>query len=82
VRAALGLAGLLAAAALAGGCAAVVVGAGGVAAVNALEDRRTAGSQVVTGVSRNTSCAGGSGGSDASGSKANWRSMAARASVR
>jgi len=46
VRAALGLAGLLAAAVLAGGCAAVVVGAGGVAAVNALEDRRTAGSQV------------------------------------
>jgi len=46
VRAALGLAGLLAVAALAGGCAAVVVGAGGVAAVNALEDRRTAGSQI------------------------------------
>ena len=46
MRAALGLAGLLAAAVLAGGCAAVVVGAGGVAAVNALEDRRTAGSQV------------------------------------
>jgi len=46
VRAALGLAGLLAAAALAGGCAAVMVGAGGVAAVNALEDRRTAGSQL------------------------------------
>lgn len=46
MRAALGLAGLLGAAALAGGCAAVVVGAGGVAAVNALEDRRTAGSQV------------------------------------
>lgn len=46
MRAALGLAGLLAAAVLVGGCAAVVVGAGGVAAVNALEDRRTAGSQV------------------------------------
>jgi osmotically-inducible protein OsmY len=46
VRAALALAGLLGAAALAGGCAAVMVGAGGVAAVSALEDRRTAGSQV------------------------------------
>ena len=41
-----GLAGLLAAVLLASGCAAIVVGAGGVAAVNALEDRRTAGSQV------------------------------------
>ena len=41
-----GLAGLLAAVLLASGCAAVVVGAGGVAAVNALEDRRTAGSQI------------------------------------
>lgn len=40
------LAGLLAAVLLASGCAAVVVGAGGVAAVNALEDRRTAGSQI------------------------------------
>ena len=40
------LACLLAAAVLAGGCAAVVVGAGSVAAVNALEDRRTAGAQV------------------------------------
>jgi osmotically-inducible protein OsmY len=46
VSSALGLASLLAAAALAGGCAALVVGAGGVAAVSALEDRRTAGSQV------------------------------------
>ena len=46
MRAAPGLAGLLAAVLLASGCAAVVVGAGGVAAVNALEDRRTAGSQV------------------------------------
>lgn len=42
----LGIACLLAAAALGAGCAAVVVGAGSVAAVNALEDRRTAGSQV------------------------------------
>jgi osmotically-inducible protein OsmY len=42
----LGIACLLGAAALCGGCAAVVVGAGGVAAVNALEDRRTAGAQV------------------------------------
>jgi osmotically-inducible protein OsmY len=46
VSAAPGLAGLLAAVLLASGCAAVVVGAGGVAAVNALEDRRTAGSQI------------------------------------
>lgn len=46
MRAAFGLAGLLAAAVLAGGCAALVVGAGGVAAVSALEDRRTAGSQI------------------------------------
>lgn len=42
----LGVACLLVAVALCGGCAAVVVGAGGVAAVNALEDRRTAGTQV------------------------------------
>jgi len=46
VSAAPWLAGLLAAVLLASGCAAVVVGAGGVAAVNALEDRRTAGSQI------------------------------------
>jgi osmotically-inducible protein OsmY len=46
VRAAPGLAGLLAAVLLVSGCAAVVVGAGGIAAVNALEDRRTAGSQL------------------------------------
>jgi osmotically-inducible protein OsmY len=43
---ALGLACLLAAVALAGGCAAVMVGAGSIAAVSAIEDRRTAGSQV------------------------------------
>lgn len=46
MRRALFIASLLAAAAIGGGCAAVVVGAGSVAAVNALEDRRTAGSQV------------------------------------
>jgi osmotically-inducible protein OsmY len=40
------VAGALAAAALLAGCAAVVVGAGGVAAVSALEDRRTAGAQI------------------------------------
>jgi osmotically-inducible protein OsmY len=45
VRPAAALAGLLAALAL-GGCAAVVVGAGGVAAVGALEDRRTAATQL------------------------------------
>ena len=44
MRAALGWAAL--AAALLGGCAAVVVGAGGAAAYGALEDRRTAGSQL------------------------------------
>jgi len=46
VRAALGWASLALAAALLGGCAAVVVGAGGAAAYGALEDRRTAGSQL------------------------------------
>lgn len=46
MSAAPGLAGLLAAVLLISGCAAVVVGAGGIAAVNALEDRRTAGSQL------------------------------------
>ncbi len=45
MRAAAGLACLLAAAALSG-CAALVVGAGSVAAVGALEDRRTAGAQI------------------------------------
>ena len=43
---ALALAGLLAAATLGSGCAALVVGAGGVAAMSALEDRRTAGAQI------------------------------------
>ena len=46
MRAALGWASLALAAALLGGCAAVVVGAGGAAAYGALEDRRTAGSQL------------------------------------
>ena len=46
MRAALGWAALALAAALLGGCAAVVVGAGGAAAYGALEDRRTAGSQL------------------------------------
>ena len=46
MRAALGWAALALAAALLGGCAAVVIGAGGAAAYGALEDRRTAGSQL------------------------------------